>query len=129
MILNLLVPQKGRISGDGTCGSRVVACLPPSSVPGVAPHLFLVPAARQVTDADEQADTLNHICMIQARTGDFAGARKTADSIDRPRYKSYAYGHIARAMARADAETELLQCCASRAWMRFRSMSARACFE
>jgi tetratricopeptide (TPR) repeat protein len=58
-------------------------------------------SAGKITDADERADTLVHICMVQARSGDVTGAHQTADSIEQPMKKNFAYGHIASAMAHA----------------------------
>lgn len=58
-------------------------------------------AAGKIADADEKADTLGLVVMIQARTGDIAGAKLTAETIAVPRKKGFAYANIADALARS----------------------------
>ena len=57
-------------------------------------------AAKKIRDEGDKADALNIIVMAQARSGDVAGARKTADAITKAFTKDFAYGHIAEALAR-----------------------------
>jgi hypothetical protein len=60
-----------------------------------------VKAATEIADADERADTLVGIVLVQARAGDIAGAKRIAEEVGVPSKKNFAYGHIATALAQA----------------------------
>lgn len=57
-------------------------------------------ATATINNAGEKAVVLSYLVMSQARTGDIAGAKQTAESIAGP-FKIFAYGNIAAAMAYA----------------------------
>ena len=60
-----------------------------------------IKAVASIDDAEDRTNFLLLIASLQAKTADFAGAKKTADSIADANRKGFGYAYIAIAHAKA----------------------------